>query len=136
MSHNPRVTVAESGRGRYQNDVTIGTMRFIADEPPSVGGDGAGPNPYDYLCAALGACTSITLRMYADRKKWPLERVEVDVDHRRVHGRDHFDRSLTLRGALDASQRERLLEIADRCPVHRSLEGTAVITTEMFGVGS
>jgi putative redox protein len=130
------VTVAESGRGRYQNDVTIGTMRFIADEPPSVGGDGAGPNPYDYLCAALGACTSITLRMYADRKKWPLERVEVDVDHRRVDGQDHFDRSLVLRGALDASQRKRLLEIADRCPVHRSLEGTAVITTEMVGVGS
>jgi len=128
--------VAESGRGRYQNDVTIGTMRFIADEPPSVGGDGAGPNPYDYLCAALGACTSITLRMYADRKKWPLERVEVDVDHRRVDGQDHFDRSLVLRGALDASQRKRLLEIADRCPVHRSLEGTAVITTEMVGVGS
>ena len=130
------MTVAESGRGRYQNDVTIGTMQLIADEPPSVGGDGAGPNPYDYLCAALGACTSITLRMYADRKKWPLERVEVDVDHRRVDGQDHFDRSLTLRGTLDASQRERLLEIADRCPVHRSLEGTAVITTDMFGVGS
>ena len=130
------MTVAESGRGRYQNDVTIGTMQLIADEPLSVGGDGAGPNPYDYLCAALGACTSMTLRMYADRKKWPLERVEVDVDHRRVDGQDHFDRSLTLRGALDASQRERLLEIADRCPVHRSLEGTAVITTEMFGVGS
>ena len=128
--------MAESGRGRYQNDVTIGTMQLIADEPPSVGGDGAGPNPYDYLCAALGACTSMTLRMYADRKKWPLERVEVDVDHRRVDGQDHFDRSLTLRGALDASQRERLLEIADRCPVHRSLEGTAVITTEMFGVAS
>ena len=130
------MTVAESGRGRYQNDVTIGTMQLIADEPLSVGGDGAGPNPYDYLCAALGACTSMTLRMYADRKKWPLERVEVDVDHRRVDGQDHFDRSLTLRGALDASQRERLLEIADRCPVHRSLEGTAVITTEMFGVAS
>ena len=128
------MTVAESGRGRYQNDVAIGTMRFIADEPPSVGGDGAGPNPYDYLCAALGACTSITLRMYADRKNWPLERVEVDVDHRRVDGQDHFNRSLTLRGALDASQRERLLAIADRCPVHRSLEGTAVVTTEMFGV--
>lgn len=134
MSHNPRVTIAESGRGRYQNSVTIGTFQFIADEPVSAGGDGTGPNPYDYLCAALGSCTSITLRMYADRKQWPLEQIEVEVNHRRLDGRDHFDRMLTLRGPLDDAQRRRLMDIADRCPVHRSLEGSAMITTEMFGV--
>lgn len=131
MSHTPRVTVAESGRGRYANDVTVGRHELVADEPESVGGDDLGPNPYDYLCAALGACTSMTMRMYADRKGWALGRVTVEVDHAKRSGVDVFTRVLHVQGDLDAEQRARLREIADRCPVHRTLEANADIETEM-----
>ena len=141
MSHNPRVTVAESGRGRYQNDVTIGTMQFIADEPPSVGGDGAGPNPYDFLLAALGSCTNMTVKMYADRKGWPLDRLETHLRHAKVHSEegsdggsstakvDRIERHVVIDGALDSEQRARLMEIADRCPVHRTLHSQISIVT-------
>lgn len=131
MSHTPRVTVAESGRGRYVNDIVVGRHELVADEPESVGGDDLGPNPYDYLCVALGACTSMTMRMYAERKGWALGRVTVDVDHARRSGVDVFTRVLHVQGDLDDDQRARLREIADRCPVHRTLETTATIETEM-----
>jgi putative redox protein len=104
---------------------------FLADEPVSAGGLGSGPNPYDLLAAALGACTTMTLRLYAERKGWPLERAMVRVVHARTGegGRDRFAREIVMAGPLDPEQRTRLLEIANRCPVHRTLErGSEIIT--------
>ena len=114
---------------------------LVADEPVSFGGTNTGPTPYDYVVAGLGACTVMTLRMYADRKKWPLEAVEARLTHSKIHAQDceeceqkdgkidHIARELTLIGDLDDAQRKRLLEIADRCPVHRTLESHVEVTT-------
>ncbi|WP_344664331.1 bifunctional alpha/beta hydrolase/OsmC family protein [Catenulispora yoronensis] len=136
------VRVAEAG-GHYPQTVTAGTHSLVVDEPAPLGTD-TGPNPYDLLLAALGACTSITLRMYADRKGWPLEQIAVTLRHDRVHAKDcedcdttqgHVDRisrHLELTGPLEAEQRTRLLEIADMCPVHRTLTGETVIRTELL----
>lgn len=149
-----QVMVAETTQGPYLNHVVAGRHRFLADEPAAIGGFDAGPTPYDLLSAALGACTSMTLRMYADRKGLPLERVVVEVTHGRVHaddadgadgpagvsgvggtGRraqiDHFERVVHLEGDLDEAATDRLLQIADRCPVHRTLERSARITTRL-----
>jgi putative redox protein len=125
------VTVSETGGGRFQVEVMAPGASFLADEPVSAGGLGSGPNPYDLLAAALGACTSMTLRLYAERKGWPVERVTVRVLHARtgLDRRDRFAREIALKGPLDADQRARLLEIANRCPVHRTLEvGSEIIT--------
>lgn len=112
---------------------------MVADEPESLGGTDEGPNPYDYLIGALGACTAMTVRMYADRKGWPLESVEVNLGHEKVHARDcgecetengRIDRigmEIKLEGDLDDEQREKLLEIADKCPVHRTLTSETII---------
>lgn len=116
---------------------------LLADEPVALGGTGRGPTPYDYLLAALGSCTVMTLRLYADRKGWPLAGVDVRLRHGRVHAADCADcstagqagkidvieREIELRGELDAEQRQRLLEIADRCPVHRTLTHEIKIRT-------
>ena len=116
---------------------------LILDEPLAVGGSNTGPTPYDLLATALAACTSMTLRLYADRKRWPLEAVMVDVDHHKVHAQDTkdragspnrldlFERRIEVEGALDDEQRARLLEIADRCPVHRTLSSQARIVTRL-----
>ena len=125
------VTVTETGVGRFQVEVMAGGAAFLADEPVAAGGLGSGPNPYDLLASALGACTAMTLRLYAARKGWPLERVTVRVLHTRfgLQRRDRFAREITLLGRLDADQTRRLLEIADRCPVHRTLEqGSEIIS--------
>ena len=128
------VTVQSVGKLRQQIDA--GAHTLYADEPVGVGGDDAGPNPYELLLAALGACTSMTLLIYARRKLWPLEDVTVRLSHQRDYARDCeecdqkpvqldvIERRITLTGPLDAAQRARLLEIAEKCPVHRTLTGT------------
>lgn len=130
------VTVSETGEGAFQVDVSAGGIHFLADEPPEVGGLGSGPTPYDLLAAGLGACTVMTLRMYARHKQIPLDQVSVAVGHRRRQGAqpaDLFTRSLRLTGSLSDQQRQRLAEIADRCPVHRTLERGAAVETVTGG---
>jgi putative redox protein len=138
---DPGVRVESRPDARFTHDVLAGRHRLVADEPRAVGGDDLGPAPYDYLLAGLGACTAMTLKMYADRKNWPLERVEVDLGHDRIHARDcascetkegrvdRIRRKIRIAGTLDEEQRNRLLEIADRCPVHKTLTSEIVIDT-------
>ena len=130
------VLVEETRAGRYQMSVHAAGATFLVDEPVALGGLGAGPNPYDLLSAALGSCTAMTVRLYADRKKWPLDRVRVEVKHVRsgLTARDRFRREIKLDGALDAEQRSRLLEIANRCPVHLTLERGAEVETALVDV--
>lgn len=126
------VVVAETGLGRLQVEARTASGAFLIDEPVSVGGLGSGPNPYDLLSAALGACTTMTLRLYAERKAWPLARVQVSVRHHRasLDARDLFERTISLEGPLDEAQCAQLMAIAERCPVHRTLErGSDVRTT-------
>lgn len=135
------VVVSETRRGRFQQEVSIGRHRLIADEPVRSGGLDSGPGPYDFLLAGLGACTSMTLRLYAERKALPLDRVTVRLSHRRVYATDcetcetkegmldRIERAITLAGNLDDTQRARLLEIADKCPVHRTLTSEIEIKT-------
>jgi len=131
------VVVEETGRGRYENFVVAGDHVLLADEPVSVGGLDHGPSPYGYLSAALGTCSAMTVRMYADRKGWPLERVRVTISHSKdfVDGHedqiDLFDRVLRFDGPLDDAQRARLLEIADKCPVHRTLNNPVEIRSAL-----
>ncbi|MFN3932952.1 MAG: alpha/beta fold hydrolase [Brevundimonas sp.] len=129
--------VEETGGGRFQVRVTTASGSFLADEPASVGGLGSGPTPYDLLGAGLGACTAMTCRLYAERKGWPLERVIVEVGHvaKTASAPDHFTRRIGLVGGLDDEQRGRLLEIADRCPVHRTLTESATVATEVLPDG-
>jgi uncharacterized OsmC-like protein/alpha/beta superfamily hydrolase len=142
------VRVRETGHGRYQQEIAVEGHRLIADEPTSVGGDGTGPSPYDYLSAALGACTTMTLRMYAEHKKLDLPRVGVDVSHGKVHasdckdcgegreGRiDRFERVLSVDGDISAEVRGKLLEIAGKCPVHKTLEKSSVVVTRLNDEG-
>ncbi len=135
------VTVQERGTGAYTQDVVVGTHRLTADEPRDVGGDDAGPGPYDYLLAALGACTSMTIRMYVQRKQWPLRRIHVRLHHAKIHAKDcaecetqvglvdQITREITLEGDLDAEQTAKVMEIADKCPVHRTLTSEIRIVT-------
>ena len=127
------VVVEETGEGNFQVEVLAGGARFLADEPVEVGGLGSGPTPYDLLCAALGACTAMTIRMYARRKAWPLRHVRVCVGHARTGGDDPPDgflREVALEGDLTEEQRSRLMEIAERCPVHASLKQGARVSTQ------
>ena len=128
MSHRP-VTVTEAAPKPYGQIIENGPHFIQADEPADMGGHNTGSTPFELLCAALGACTNMTLRMYANQKQWPLEHVKTNVSHEKVtEGEtkiDIFHREITLTGPLDDTQRQRLLEIAERCPVSRTLEGNA-----------
>jgi uncharacterized OsmC-like protein/alpha/beta superfamily hydrolase len=137
------VLVRETHAGKFQQEITIGPHRLLADEPTSAGGDDSGPSPYDLLTAALGACTAMTLRMYADLKKLPLDRIGVNLRHDKIHARDcsecetkegridRIERVIELEGPLDAAARAKLLEIADKCPVHRTLHSEVLIPTRL-----
>jgi len=130
------VTVAESGNGPYGQVVTAGRHVFGADEPEAVGGRDTGPDPFELVMAGLGACTAMTVRMYADRKGWTLRRVAVTLRHaRRVDGdgdeTDVFERVLDVDGDLDAAQRHRLVEIADKCPVGLTLGRCSDVVTRL-----
>lgn len=111
--------------GKFQLAMRAGQAAFIADEPESMGGLGSGPSPYDLLCAALAACSTMTLRLYANSKNWPVDRIRTAVVHRKEPGAvppDVFTRRIVIEGAIDETQRTTLAGIADRCPVHRTLE--------------
>lgn len=135
------VTVQETRNGKFQQLISVGPHRLIADEPISVGGNDSGPGPYDYLLAGLGACTSMTMRMYAERKALPVERITVTLSHKKIHAADcdecetkegkvdRIERVIAMEGQLDADQRAKLMEIADKCPVHRTLESEISIVT-------
>jgi len=136
------VVVRETRNSKFQQTITTGPHRLLADEPVAAGGEDTGPGPYDFLLAGLGACTSMTMRMYADRKSLPLERVTVTLKHQKIHAEDcaecetkagmldQIDRVIAIEGALDAEQRKKLMEIADKCPVHRTLTSEIRIVTQ------
>src|SRR5436190_17065335 len=136
------VVVRETRNSKFQQTVTIGPHRMLADEPVAAGGQDSGPGPYDFVLAGLGACTSMTMRMYADRKSLALERVTVTLRHSKIHAQDcaecetregmldQIDRVISIEGVLDADQRKRLMEIADKCPVHRTLTSEVRIVTK------
>ncbi len=135
--------VARTGKAGLQTEIMVRDHRMIADEPIREGGADTGPTPYDYLTAALGACTSMTLRMYADRKQWPLEEIVVRVKHEKTHAKDcrqcdkatkamdRIEREIEVTGPLTPEQRERLLKISDRCPVHRTLSSEIQIESRL-----
>ena len=147
MSNHPQNTISirETGKGLYQNEISIGQHRLMAGEPEALGGDDSGPTPMEMAGAALGACTTITLRMYANRKGWPLEHINADVTHKKGPREmcasdddetehkpgliDIFTRTITLDGPLSDDQRQRLMQIADKCPVHKALSGNSCVRT-------
>lgn len=134
------VRVAETGTGNYAQHVVTRSHLLRADEPIDHNGQDTGPPPYDYLCAALGACTSMTIRMYADRKEWPVDHVSVDVGHEKIAipdapdtKVDRFFKKIRIKGDLSAEQLDRLYQISARCPVHKTLLGSSIIESEMAG---
>lgn len=138
MSQSNKGVTVRTGNGLC-TEISVNGHTLVADEPKNLGGTDAGPNPYDYLVSALGACTAMTLRMYADRKGWPLESVTVRLEHQKIYARDcescetengKLDRigpDIELEGDLEEGQREKLLEIAEKCPVHQTLTSEIAI---------
>jgi len=137
----PRKVSVAPGRSKYLQDITVGPHKLQADEPSDVGGGEAAPTPYELLLAALGACTSITVQMYAERRRWPLEGVHVELSYAKVHADDcascdtevrtieRIEREISLLGDLSEEQRQRLMDIADKCPLHRTLTSQIEIRT-------
>ncbi|MGH8510007.1 MAG: bifunctional alpha/beta hydrolase/OsmC family protein, partial [Gammaproteobacteria bacterium] len=137
------VVVEETGAGRFAERVRVGRHALTADEPLAAGGTDTGPGPYDYLLAGLGTCTAMTLRMYADRKQWPLGRISVRLAHNKIYATDceecetregtidRIERTVEVTGPLAEEQRSKLLEIAEKCPVHRTLTSEIDIRTRL-----
>ncbi len=140
---NDDVLVTEAGDGRFAQTINVGRHWLRADEPPSVGGDDSGPSPYQLLSASLGACTSMTMRLYAMRKKWSIGRISVRVRHEKIHAQDcakcettegkvdRMEREIHVEGELTEEQQQRLLEIADKCPVHRTLHSEVEVVSRL-----
>ena len=143
-TNDPGVVMVRREGAGMANQILVGSHRLRADEPDPTGTD-TGPTPYDLLASALGACTSMTLTMYADRKQWPLESITVVLRHGKIHASncedcetkegkvDRIERAIELGGPLSDEQRERLLEIANKCPVHRTLKSEINIQTRLVG---
>lgn len=136
--------VVQTANNNLKTNIFVGRHHIVADEPKSVGGTDLGPNPYDYLLASLGSCTTMTLKMYANRKGWNLDSAKVILNHQKIYAKDceeceteigkidYIEREIELLGDLDKDQRNRLLEIADRCPVHRTLHSEIVVKTKLL----
>lgn len=133
MSSSETIVISETGKGNYQVEARVGDASFLIDEPVEVGGLGSGPNPYNLIASALGACTTMTIRLYANRKGWPLSHVQTAVRHTRagLNARDGFELDILLEGALDDAQRTRLMEIAEKCPVHLTLARGSEVSAKM-----
>src|SRR5688572_27151315 len=139
-----REVVVRGNATGFAQTIAVANHQFTADEPTSVGGTDTGPGPYDLLLASLGSCTSMTIGLYARRKQWPLEAVRVRLRHSRIHAADcencetevgmidRIERDIELVGSLDADQRARLLDIADKCPVHRTLISEIAIRSRLL----
>jgi len=142
-SQEPRKVVVTGPATGFRTEVDVGGHQLVVDEPIPVGGTDEGPSPYEMLLAGLGACTVMTLRIYADRRKWPLERARVTLEHHKVHVQDCIDcdhkptkmdvvdRVIVLEGALTEEQRAKLLEIAERCPVHQTFQSKIQVNTRL-----
>jgi len=141
----PRKVSVAGGRLKYVQEISVGSHVLQADEPSDAGGDDAGPNPYELLLSALGACTSITVQVYARSKQWPLEGLHVSLSYAKVHAEDcancdtevrtidRIEVEISLRGNLSEDQRRRLMQIADKCPIHRTLTSKIEILTRRAG---
>ncbi len=138
------VRVEETGQSKFQQKITSGRHQLLADEPASVGGADTGPSPYDYLSVALGACTTMTMRMYADHKGYDIGKLSVEVSHAKIHAKDcidcvdgrtgrvdHFERTISVDGCVTEEIAGKLLKIADKCPIHKTLELSSVVATRM-----
>ena len=140
-SNNPPRVIVRGGGAAFAQEIEIGPHRLKGDEPLAFGGTDTGPSPYDFLLAALGTCTSMTISLYARRKGWPLENVTVSLHHSKIHAADcadcetkvgkldRIEREIQLTGALTSEQRAKLMEIADKCPVHQTLTSEINIRT-------
>lgn len=126
-----RKVETQFGSGAYEQRITVGSHHLLSDVDTSKGGSDSSPSPHEYLAAALAACTGMTLKMYASRKSWGLENAIVTVDINRVDDVERFTRDITFVGNLDAEQTARLMDIADKCPVHKALIGTITVETRL-----
>jgi putative redox protein len=126
-----RDATVHTGSGKFQQEIEIGPHRLIGDETVAAGGEDTGPAPHDFLLAALGTCTSMTLKMYASRKGWQLDRVSVRLSQEKEGDTHKIRRHIQLEGKLDDEQRARLLEIAAKCPVHKTLTGEIAIESDL-----
>jgi putative redox protein len=126
-----RTAISSTAGGKFRQTIHIGPHTLVADHPVAEGGEDTGPEPHEFVLAGLAACTSMTVKLYSDRKGWPLEAVEVSVSGDHVDGAFVLTRKVTLKGALSEEQRTRLMEIANKCPVHKSLSGPIRIPTEL-----